>query len=159
MKRLLITIVVILSVVGAAYAQQRKTSAEAKALLDKAVSFYKANGPEKALAVFNDLHGPFVNGDLYIFALDMNGKILAHPVKPKLVGKSGKEIRDPDSKNFIEEMVVVAKTKGAGTVEYKWENPQSLVVEKKSSYVEKVDAVILGCGYFTAYEWQMLAPY
>ena len=144
MKRIVIAAVVILFVVvGLAHAQNRSPAEEAKAMLDKAVAFYKANGPEKALATFNDPKGPFVKGDLYIFAVDLNGKILAHGVKAGLIGKSSKEIRDADEKNFIEEMVAVAKSKGAGTVNYKWENPGSLVVEKKSSYIEKVDGVVL----------------
>jgi len=159
MKRIVMAAVVILFVVvGLAYAQNRSPAEEAKSMLDKAVAFYKANGPEKAFATFNDPKGPFVKGDLYIFAVDLNGKILAHGVKAGLIGKSSKEIRDADEKNFIEEMVAVAKSKGAGTVNYKWENPGSLVVEKKSSYIEKVDGVVLGCGYFTAYEWQRAIP-
>ena len=41
MKRLLAGIVILFMVVGLAYAQDRGTSAEAKALLDKAVAFYR----------------------------------------------------------------------------------------------------------------------
>jgi len=151
-------VAILFVVVGLVQAQNRSTAEEAKAMLDKAVAFYQANGPDKAFAAFNDPKGPFVKGDLYIFALDLNGKILAHGTKAGLIGKSGKEIRDANEKNFIEQMVAVAKSKGAGTVDYKWENPGSLVVEKKSSYIEKVDGTILGCGYFTAYEWQTVIP-
>ena len=88
------------------------------------------------------------DADDILVALDMNGKILAHGVKPELIGKDMKEIRDADEKNFIKEMVEIAKTKGAGVVQYKWENPKTLSVGQKSSYVEKVNGVILGCGYY-----------
>lgn len=44
-------------------------------------------------------------------------------------------------------MMTIAKVKGAGTVEYKWENPQSLVVEMKTAIFEKIDGVVLGCGF------------
>ena len=157
MKRIVTAVVIILFLfVGLAYALNRKTAAEAKAMLDKAVAFYKANGPEKAFAAFNDPKGPFVDGDLYIFAVDLNGKILAHAVKPGLIGRNMNQIRDSEGKNFIAEMVELAKAKGTGTVEYKWENPNSIVVEKKTSYIQRVDDVVLGCGYFQAYEWQLL---
>jgi hypothetical protein len=158
MKRIVVAITIILFVVVSfAYAENRGTSAEAKTMLDKAIAFYKANGPEKAVAAFNDPKGPFVYKDLYVFAVNMNGRIIAHGIKPGLIGKSPREIRDADEKNFIEEMITVAKTKGAGTVNYKWENPETLVVEKKTSYIVKVDGVVLGCGYFKAYDWQRSA--
>ena len=148
MKRLLAGIVILFMVVGLAYAQDRGTSPEAKALLDKAVVFYKANGQDKAFAAFNDSKGQFVSKDLYIFALDMNGKILSHGANAGLIGKDMMGTKDADGKLFMKEMVETTKTKGKGTVDYKWENPKTKVVEQKSSYVEKVDSVVLGCGYY-----------
>jgi cytochrome c len=148
MKRLLAGIVILFMVVGLAYAQDRGTSTEAKALLDKAVAFYKANGQETAFAAFNDSKGQFVSKDLYIFALDMNGKILSHGANAGLIGKDMMGTKDADGKLFMKDMVETAKTKGKGTVDYKWENPKTKVVEQKSSYVEKVDGVVLGCGYY-----------
>lgn len=155
MKKLFITGFILLFVVaGVAFAQNRSTAEDAKAMLDKAVAFYKANGPKKAFAAFNDPKGQFVKRDLYVFAVDLNGKTLAHGSKRGLIGKSMNEIRDADEKNFIEEMVETAKTKGTGIVDYKWENPQSLIVEQKSAYIEKVGDVVLGCGYYKGYKWQ-----
>jgi len=148
MKRLLAGIVILFMVVGLAYAQDRGTSTEAKALLDKAVAFYKANGQAKAFAAFNDAKGQFVSKDLYIFALDMNGKILSHGTNAGLIGKDMMGAKDADGKLFMKEMVEVGKTKVKGAIDYKWENPKTKKVEQKSSYVEKVDSVILGCGYY-----------
>ena len=148
MKRLLAGIVILFMVVGLAYAQDRGTSTEAKALLDKAVAFYKANGQTKAFAAFNDAKGQFVSKDLYIFALDMNGKILSHGANASLIGKDMMGAKDADGKLFMKEMVEVGKTKVKGAIDYKWENPKTKKVEQKSSYVEKVDSVILGCGYY-----------
>ena len=148
MKRLLAGIVILFVVVGLAYAQDRGTAAEAKALLDKAVVFYKANGQDKAFAAFNDSKGQFVSKDLYIFALDMNGMILSHGANAALIGKDMMGAKDADGKLFMKEMVEVGKTKVKGAIDYKWENPKTKKVEQKSSYVEKVDSVILGCGYY-----------
>ena len=72
---------------GIAWAQDRGSAVEAKALLDKAVAYYKANGQPKAFAAFNDPKGAFVSKDLYIFALDMDGKILAHGANAALIGR------------------------------------------------------------------------
>jgi hypothetical protein len=158
MKKIVVAITVILFVaVSLAYAEDRGTPAEAKAMLDKAVAFYKKNGPEIAVVALNNPKGLFVYKDLYVFAVDMKGKIIAHSIKPGLIGKGPREIRDADEVDFLDMMVAVAKTKGKGTVNYRWENPETLVVEKKTSYIEKVDGVILGCGYFEAYDWQRSA--
>ena len=82
MKRIVLACVIILFVVvGFVCAQDRGTAEEAKAMLDKAIAFYKVNGPEKAFETFNDPKGPFVNKDLYVFAVDLNGKVLAHGAK------------------------------------------------------------------------------
>jgi signal transduction histidine kinase len=105
MKKLIAGIVILFMVVGIAYAQDRGTAAEAKALLDKAVAFYKANGQEKAFAAFNDSKGQFVSKDLYIFALDMNGKILSHGANAGLIGKDMMAAKDADGKLFMKDMV------------------------------------------------------
>ena len=155
MKRILpVCIVILFMAVGLAYAQDRGTPAEAKAMLDNAVAFYKANGSEIAFSAFNDPKGPFVDKDLYIFVVDLNGKVLAHGAQPGLIGQGMTEIRDADQKNFIQEIVTVARAKGAGTVDYWWQNPQFLVVEQKCSYIEKVDGAVLGCGYYKGHRWQ-----
>lgn len=148
MKKVLAGLVILLMVATFAYAQDRGTAAEAKALLDKAVAFYKANGQAKAFAAFNDSKGQFVNKDLYIFALDMNGKILAHGANAALIGKDMMGAKDADGKLFMKEMVETAKTKGKGSIDYKWESPKTKKVEQKSSYVEKMGDVVLGCGYY-----------
>ena len=148
MKKVFACIIVLMLVAGIAWAQDRGSAGEAKALLDKAVAYYKANGQAKAFAAFNDSKGQFASKDLYIFALDMNGKILAHGANAALIGKDMMAAKDADGKLFMKEMVEVGKTKGKGSTDYKWENPKTKKVEQKSSYVEKVDNVILGCGYY-----------
>ncbi len=148
MKKVLAGLIILLLVCSFAYAQERGNASEAMALLNKAVAYYKANGQAKAFAAFNDPKGQFVNKDLYIFALDMNGKILAHGANAALIGKDMMGAKDADGKLFMKEMVDAGK-KGKGSVDYKWENPKTKKVEQKSSYVEKVDNnVILGCGFY-----------
>jgi hypothetical protein len=148
MKRVFACIIVLMLVAGIARAQDRGSAGEAKALLDKAVVYYKANGQPKAFAAFNDPKGAFVSKDLYIFALHMDGKILAHGANAALIGRDMMGAKDADGKLFMKEMVGVAKEKGKGSIDYKWENPKTKAVEQKSSFVEKVDGVVLGCGYY-----------
>src|SRR5258708_20129441 len=58
---------------------KKGTSAEATAMVDKAIAHIKKAGREKAFADFNNKSGPFVDRDLYVVVYDMKGKVLAHP--------------------------------------------------------------------------------
>lgn len=149
MKKACAVILTVFLVVSFAYAQgQFGTADEAKALMNKAVTYLKANGKDKAFEAFNNKKGDFVNKDLYIFVLDLNGKILSHGANEKLIGKDMMGIKDKNGQLFIQKMVDLAKTKGKGEVEYYWDNPVTKQVALKVSLFEKVGDVIVACGYY-----------
>ncbi|HJV81493.1 cache domain-containing protein [Noviherbaspirillum sp.] len=135
---------------ASACAAERGTAEEASALVKKAVAYLKANGKEKAFAAFNDPKGEFVDRDLYIFVYDMQGTNLSigNGNASKMVGKNLIDMRDADGKYIIRSFVEVLNAKGKGWVDYKWPNPMTKNVEAKSSYVEKVDNMIVGAGFF-----------
>jgi signal transduction histidine kinase len=128
---------------GAAASQK-----DAKALVEKAAAFVKANGKDATLKEINLAKGQFDKGELYVFAYDMSGKIIAHPKNPKLIGKDLLNVPDPDGKLFRKEIVDVAKTKGTGWVDYRYTNPETKKIEAKTTYVVKVGDVILCCGTY-----------
>ncbi|MGH8806335.1 MAG: cache domain-containing protein [Noviherbaspirillum sp.] len=134
---------------GPALASSDKGSADdAVALVRKASAYLKAHGKEKAYAAFSDAAGQFKDRDLYIFVIDFNGKLHAHGANPKLIDKNLVDLKDADNKPFIKELIDVAKSKGKGWVDYKWPHPVTKAIESKSSYVEKVDDVFIGCGIY-----------
>jgi len=149
MKHLLKAVFAIFALVFSfvAGAADRGTPAEAEAMVKKAITFLKANGKEKAIAEFNNPKGQFREKDLYIVAFDMNGMGLAHP-NPKLVGKATPDIKDADGKPIFRSYVETVNSKGKGWVDYKWPNPVSGVIDQKSTYVEKTDDLIIGCGVY-----------
>lgn len=124
------------------------SSDKAMALVKKAVEYCKANGKDKALSAFNDPKGQFVDGELYIFAYDFNGKNLAHGAKADAVGKNFLDLQDTGGKYIVKDMIALSKTKGTGWVDYKYKNPTTSAVEAKSSYVEKIDDYFVGCGVY-----------
>jgi cytochrome c len=142
---LFLTGIFLLGVAGAALAS---SAAEATALVDKAIAFYKANGKDKTLAEVSNQKGQFVKGDVYVFVWDLKGVILAHGANEKLIGKDMYEIKDVDGKQFVKEAVETAKSKGSGWVDYKWTNPVSKKVEAKTTFVKKVDDLIFCCGIY-----------
>lgn len=138
----------VLSLNAAAAAADKGTAEEATTLVKKAAAYLNAQGKDKALAEVADPKGQFVMKDLYVFINDLNGVTLAHGGNAKLVGKNVMDLKDADGKAFIKEMYDVAKTKGKGWVDYKWVNPVTKTIEAKSTYVEKVGDVLIGCGIY-----------
>ena len=62
-----------------------------------------------------------------------------------MVGVNRDNLKDPDRKVFLQEMIQVAKTKGSGWVDDEYPNPKTGKVEAKTSYVEDFDGVVVGC--------------
>jgi cytochrome c len=132
---------------GAAVAATKGTADEAVAMVKKGVAFVKANGKDKAFAEFSNLKGQFIDRDLYIMVYDMDGINRAHGSNPRLIGKNLLEIKDSDGK-FIVKGLIEAANKGKGWVDYRWPNGVTKAVEHKSTYVEKVDDVLIGVGIY-----------
>ena len=149
MKRVLLVSFALCFVLGLMFAPGAAASQkEAKALVEKAAAFVKANGKDAALKEFSKAKGQFDKGELYVFAYDMNATIVAHPKNAKLIGKNLMDVPDTDGKLFRKEIVETAKTKGAGWVDYKYLNPETKKVEAKTTYVLKVGDIVLCCGAY-----------
>jgi polar amino acid transport system substrate-binding protein len=113
-----------------------------------AKSYALANGREKALAAFNNLSGPFISGDLYVFAYDYNGTVLAWPYRPDQIGVNRFNETDPMGSYHIQEMIAAARN-GGGMVDYYSVNPFTNTTELKISYVTDVDGTwVLGAGRY-----------
>jgi signal transduction histidine kinase len=121
---------------------------DAKRWVDKAVDFYKASGKRIALAEYTNPNGQFVQDEMYVYALNPRGTMLAHGVNEKFVGEEFIDIKDYDGKSFIREIVDTANTKGSGWVEYKWYNPVTKEVLPKMVYYKKVDDLIICSGVY-----------
>lgn len=122
-----------------AFAQERGTADEAKTLVEKGLAHIKAVGNDKAFADFSDKEsGKWTSKDLYIFANKFDGETVAHGGNKTLVGKNLIDIKDPDGKLFIKEMIETAKTKGSGWVDYSFTDPQTKKLAAKTSYVARI---------------------
>lgn len=121
---------------------------DAKRWVENAVAFYKASGKRIALAEYTNPNGQFVQDEMYLYALNPKGTMLAHGVNEKFVGEEFIDIMDYDGKSFIKEIVEIANTKGSGWVEYKWYNPVTKEVLPKIVYFRKVDDLIICSGVY-----------
>jgi cytochrome c len=133
-----------------AIAAGEQTRDDAITFVNKATDYIKQNGKDKALAEFNNPQGQFVDRELYIVALDMNGVVLASGANPKLAGKPLLDIKDQNGKAFVREQVDLAKSKGKGWVEFVWVNPVTKKMEPRSVYLERIGDYFILSGVFNA---------
>jgi signal transduction histidine kinase len=125
-----------------AMAQEHGTRDEARQMVDAAVAHAKKVGPDQAFKDFADKSNTaWQKKDLYIFAYSMDGVSLAHGANEKLIGKKLIDIKDPNGKPLIQEMIKALQTdsgsKDGAWVDYEWPHPQSKKVESKASYVRR----------------------
>jgi len=128
-----------------ALAAGQGTPDEAKAMALKAAGYLKVNGPEKSWAAFNAAGGDFHDRDLYVFAQDNDGNLLAHGANAALIGKNLSALKDVDGKTFIKEF---SEVKEQAWIDYKWQNPTSKAVEPKTTYVVRVGDYVVGVGAY-----------
>jgi hypothetical protein len=150
MKRKLAFLLAIGLVLSAvvSYAADRE---DAKTLVKRAAAYVKYQGKEKALAEINTPKGMFDKGELYVFAYDLQGVMLAHPKNPSLIGQNLINVPDTEGKLFRKEIVEKAKSQGSGWVDYVYLNPETNKQEHKSTYFEKVGDIIVCCGIYKDY--------
>jgi len=136
-------------ILGVGYYAPRSTADDAKKLLDAAAARFEKEGKSKAMASFNDPRGPFVHDDLYVFAIDLaSGKFEAHGMNPKWTGTDASDLHDVEGRPLVREMLELAKTKGEGTVDYVWRNAVTNAVEKKRTFIRRVNGSLLGVGFY-----------
>ena len=71
----------------------------------------------------------------YFWINDLKPVMIMHPANPKLVGQDLSGVKDPDGFQVFNEMVTLAKAKGAGMVNYRWPKPGASEPVQKTSYI------------------------
>ena len=108
-------------------------------LVDKALAYAQENGKENALEALGDRNGDFFDGNNYIFVYDFDGKVLAHPIQPELVGKNRYDEADLYGAFFIRDLMDAAED-GARLVYYCYPDPsKNMTPTIKLGYVRAVD--------------------
>lgn len=91
-----------------------------------------------AFAKFRGKDSPFVFCGTYVSVYDTNAVVLFQPIKYKLVGKSLADTRDANGKQFMVDIVNVAKEKGEGWVDYVWPKPGEKEPSYKVGFIKQV---------------------
>ncbi|HWQ66639.1 MAG TPA: cache domain-containing protein [Methanospirillum sp.] len=95
---------------------------EMTSFVKDAATFGGSTDQKTACDAFNNLSGPFVSGDHYIFAYDMNGTALALPYQQGLVGKNRMNLTDINGFSIMPPMIDTA-LHGGGYLYFVYPNP------------------------------------
>lgn len=122
------------------------TPAEAKAMLDKAVAYYKDHGRADALKAFNTRKAPFSDRTLYVFCIGPDKKLVADGEYREYIGQSADLIKDASGKMLGQSMLDAAA--GPGEIHYSFFNPATHLIEPKMAYLAKVESDVCGVGVY-----------
>ena len=125
------------------------TLADVQTFVKGAVAYAKQVGKEQALAAFTAAGGDFHKGELYIYAYDYDGNVIAHGGDPSLVGKNLWKMTDPDGVKVIQRLTGLSRS-GGGWLYFTWPNPATGEEQAaKLGYVLPVDGTwFLGSGTY-----------
>jgi cytochrome c len=127
-------------------------AANTKAMVEKGVAMVKQKGLNATLKAIGDPKGPFVKGDLYLFAGSLDKvTLLAHPfAAAKLVGPDLSKMKDSKGNFFFMKFKEVAEKPGSGWVEYMWPKPGAKSDSLKKTFVMRVPGqkVYIAAGYY-----------
>ncbi|GAB6042422.1 cache domain-containing protein [Endothiovibrio diazotrophicus] len=126
------------------------TEEQVFAMVDRAVALLNEEG-DPALATIGTPNGEFDQGELYVFVYDTNVVMLAHPVKPTLVGRSYKGKPDAKGKKF-RDMIVENALNGGGWVDYVYQKPGVSGLHKKKVFSKLAEhggkQYVVACGMY-----------
>jgi signal transduction histidine kinase len=160
-KAAVVALAVMVSVVLAAnvMAAEGGVKDECVTLCKDAAKFIGEKGFFPSVAEINNKEGKFVAKNTYVWLMDLDGHLLAHPFNPQFIGRDMTGNKDTTGKLFIKECLDVAKTKGEGWTEYMYPTPEESkkptpwkekVSSKKWSYVYRVPGkdLVVSAGFF-----------
>ena len=115
------------------------TPEEAIAKVREAVRFLHEKGAS-GFAEFNNSAGRWVWKDSYVFVYDCRlDKMIAHPIRPDLVGRSVMQIKDNNGKLLFKDLCKAGQEPRGGWVEYVWPKPGAGNLSRKLSYALTAD--------------------
>jgi len=150
LKTLIATAISCCFTIGA-WAQQSATKEECVVKCYEVAALINAKGMDAAVKEVNDPKGSFVWKDSYVFLMNLDGKMLAHPIQPELTQLPHcLLITDPTDKAIFVSFVNTARMAGQGWVEYMWPKPGKKAPAKKITYIYRVPGkdVFVGAGVY-----------
>ncbi|MEI8054693.1 MAG: cache domain-containing protein [bacterium] len=139
--------------INISFADVHKDAADLKSFVDSGLEYIKKNGEAKAYKEFSNTNSKFRKGNLYLFVIAFNGKVLAHGGDPKFfIGKDLFNAKDKFGTPYFQ-LFVEAANKGGGVVSYYWPRPDTGALQYKASYIAPInDGAFIGAGVYKSLE-------
>ena len=134
-----------------AWADELATKEECVVKCHEAAAMINSQGLDAAIAAISDQKGPFIWKDSYVFLMNLDGKMMAHPFQPELTQKDHVLLMtDPTDKALFVHFVNLARNVGHGWVEYMWPKPGKSTPSKKLTYIYRVpnQELFVGAGVY-----------
>ena len=144
-------LVVLICCVAAPVWAESATKDEVITKCQAAARMVQEKGVDMAAQAIGDKQGQFVWKDTYVFLMDLDGKMIAHPIKPELTQRDNLvQVQDTDGKPLFMEFIQVASNRGVGWVDYMWPKPGQENPVAKSSYIYRVEGTpyFVGAGIY-----------
>ncbi len=153
MRLLGLAIALVVLIVHAAWAQVTPdhTRADAVSMVDRAAAMLQERGWDATFAAVDDEHGPFRDGELYVFVIDcLNPEltVVANGAFHGLIGVPQRDAVDAEGRFFQQDMAALVRAQTAGWLDFMWLNPLTRKMGHKDVYVRLVDGLIIGAGVF-----------
>lgn len=123
------------------------TADEATELVRKAQALAQTTRGQAFLDAITAKGGGFHDRDMYVFALDRTGAYRAFAGNSAKIGTRVQDIPGVDGQGLLDSIVQQAE-QSDGWVQYDITNPASGKVQRKMSYVTRVDELYVGCGVY-----------
>lgn len=137
---LLLATMAVAPAVAPAVAQENKASPEEVVTKVWSASRFLNQTGAAGFSEFNSKDGPWVWKDSYVFVYDCRlDRMVAHPLRPDLVGRSLMQITDNNGKYIFKDLCKAGDDKRGGWVEYVWTKPGAGAVSRKISYATRAD--------------------
>ncbi len=162
---LMVLAVMFLVSVSSSVVSAEAISAElCRAKVEAAAKLIEAEG-EGAYPKISDPNGEFIfaGGQGYVWIQDLNAKMLMHPIKPALDGRSLMDMKDDEGHYLFVAFSEVADEHGSGWVPYVWPKPGEDKSSPKISYLKLVqkDGVdfVIGSGLYDVLPADIMAQF
>ena len=117
-----------------------------QAFVQRAVDLFEAEGLEPALAAYNDPAS--VDESWYVFVMDAEGVIIAHPTVPENLGASVLGPLGVDSAGHVFGPALAAATEDGVWVDYNYFNPATGDEGIKHTWAVRRDGTVFASGWY-----------
>ena len=115
------------------YAETR----ELMALVRDAAELVASEGVQAACQQFRVEGSRWLEGDTYVFVLDMDSVTLCHPARPSFEGRDMSELVDPRGRPIAGLLQREMASSDQGWIHYLWPRPGASIFEWKTSHVRR----------------------